>query len=361
MAAPGGLGAGWSLSLGLAVALLANLGFQTLLQGVGLLSFGHALYLGVGAWLMALALRGGWVSEVGWFAWPWLVAGVTAMVAWTIAWLQARRGGVAFAMISLGLAEALAQAAQMMPSWFGGDAGWAVSRPGLTSGTGIAVQPTSLNVALAAVASAALVVVAWRVGLSGERALLWQAQAADDERLEALGQSSGQIRRRAMAWAAAPLGMAGAWMVWWSERFSAEWLSAARSADLLVIGVLGLALSAVVARAVSRLGSSRPIWALGAAATAGAWVMAWSEHLGPAWSEAWGLWLGLAFGWVVWQGQGGSCLPCRVVNHGRIRRIGKNGHARPWLAPCLLQRQRWALRCSPMRSGRRGGAPSRSR
>jgi ABC-type branched-subunit amino acid transport system ATPase component/ABC-type branched-subunit amino acid transport system permease subunit len=356
MVAPGGLSGGWSLSLGLAVALLANLGFQTLLQGAGLLSFGHALYLGLGAWLMALALRGGWVSDVAWLVWPWLVAGATAMVAWGIAFLQARRGGVAFAMISLGLAEALAQGSQMLPSWFGGDAGWAVSRPVWSSSSGIAVPPTATNVALAAVASAALVVMAWRVGLAGPRALLWQAQAADDERLEALGQSSQQIRRRAMAWAAAPLGMAGAWMVWWSERFSAEWLSAARSADLLVIGVLGLALSAAVVSTLSGLRLLRPVWTLGAAATAGAWIMVWAEHLGPAWSEAWGLWLGLAFGWVVWQGQGGLLSPLqgrqRQLNRAPLEEQGCQTLARALpavgaaLGVALLTHAQWQARWS---------------
>jgi len=302
MATPGWLGWGWSLSLGWAVALLANLGFQTLLQGAGLLSFGHALYLGLGAWMMAWVMRAEWVAVLPWVVWPWLMGLATGLVAWLLAFLQARHGGVAFAMISLGLAEAAAQAVLMLPRWFGGDAGWSVSRSAFEGGT-LAAAATPWGIAVAAACSAGLMLGGVRLGLSGHRARLWQAQANDDERLEALGFSAFRIRRAAVTWAAGPLGMAGAWMVWWSERFSAEWWSAGRSADLLVIGVLGAAVASAVGGLFRGFKLDGRPWSLGLASLAGATIMVWSEQLGPAWSEAWSVWLGAAFGWVVWQGR----------------------------------------------------------
>ena len=118
---------------GFARALLSQMGimiifalsYNMLLGQTGLLSFGHAVYSGLGAYfaIHALALigKGSLLFPVS--ALP-LVGGAAGLAFGVIfGWLTTKRAGTTFAMISLGLGEMVFAASLMFPGFFGGEAG----------------------------------------------------------------------------------------------------------------------------------------------------------------------------------------------------------------------------------------------
>ena len=76
--------------------------FNLLIGFVGLMSFGHAAYFGMGGYIAAYTAKAwGWTPEVAIIA-----GGVAAAVLGTVfGWLAIRRSGIYFAMITLALAQ----------------------------------------------------------------------------------------------------------------------------------------------------------------------------------------------------------------------------------------------------------------
>ena len=116
-------------ALGLAsqmgIAVLACLSFHVLWGQGGMLSFGHAVYTGAGAYLCMHTLQAlaahGWPLPVALLP---LLAGLgTAVLALPMGWLSTRRPGTPFAMITLGLGELVWALALMWPAWSGGESG----------------------------------------------------------------------------------------------------------------------------------------------------------------------------------------------------------------------------------------------
>ena len=118
---------------GFARALLAQMGimivfalsYNMLLGQTGLLSFGHAVYSGLGAYfaIHALALigKGALVFPVSLLP---LVGGAGGLLFGVVfGYLTTKRAGTTFAMISLGIGEMVFAASLMFPGFFGGEAG----------------------------------------------------------------------------------------------------------------------------------------------------------------------------------------------------------------------------------------------
>ena len=118
---------------GYARALLSQMGimivfalsYNMLLGQTGLLSFGHAVYSGLGAYftIHALALIGKGALVLPVSVLP-LVGGAAGLLFGIVfGWLSTKRAGTTFAMISLGLGEMVFAASLMFPGFFGGEAG----------------------------------------------------------------------------------------------------------------------------------------------------------------------------------------------------------------------------------------------
>ncbi len=102
----------------LCLALFAS-AFNLLLGYVGLLSFGHAAFLGSAAYVTGLALRSwGLPTELG------ILAGTAAatLLGFVIGSLAIRRSGIYFAMITLGFAQLIYFLVVQM-AWTGGEDG----------------------------------------------------------------------------------------------------------------------------------------------------------------------------------------------------------------------------------------------
>ena len=97
-----------------AIAALACLSYNLLFGQGGMLSFGHAVYTGLGCYAGVHALR---ATAAGSLALPVslvpLAAGLAGLAAAIpLGWASTRKSGTPFAMITLGLGELVAAAAQ---------------------------------------------------------------------------------------------------------------------------------------------------------------------------------------------------------------------------------------------------------
>ncbi len=109
----------------MAIMIIFALSYNMLLGQTGLLSFGHAVYSGLGAYfaIHALALigKGSLVFPVSLLP---LIGGAAGLLFGVVfGWLTTKRAGTTFAMISLGLGEMVFAASLMFPGFFGGEAG----------------------------------------------------------------------------------------------------------------------------------------------------------------------------------------------------------------------------------------------
>jgi branched-chain amino acid transport system permease protein len=107
------------------IMIIFALSYNMLLGQTGLLSFGHAVYMGLGAYFAIHALN---LIGQGKLALPVtllpLVGGVfAALFGALIGWVTTRKAGVAFAMISLGIGEMVHAMSLMFPAFFGGEGG----------------------------------------------------------------------------------------------------------------------------------------------------------------------------------------------------------------------------------------------
>jgi len=111
-------------------AIVFALSYNMLLGQTGMLSFGHAVYYGLGGFMTAHAL-----NVVGAGKWPIplpvmpLVGGLAGLAfAFIFGWASTKRAGTAFAMISLGIGELVAACSLILKGFFGGEGGISTSR-----------------------------------------------------------------------------------------------------------------------------------------------------------------------------------------------------------------------------------------
>ncbi len=105
--------------------IIFALSYNMLLGQTGLLSFGHAVFFGLGGFLTAHMMN---AAESNGVPLPLVVfpvvGGVTGLVFGVILGSVAtRRAGTAFAMISLGIGELVSSSAPILRHFFGGEEG----------------------------------------------------------------------------------------------------------------------------------------------------------------------------------------------------------------------------------------------
>ena len=118
---------GFSLSMlsQMGIAIIFVLSYNMLLGQTGLLSFGHAVYFGLGAFVTAHIVN---FIDQGAFWFPItfvpIVGGITGLLfALVLGFVTTRRAGTPFAMISLGIGELVYAGTSMFPDQFGGESG----------------------------------------------------------------------------------------------------------------------------------------------------------------------------------------------------------------------------------------------
>ena len=112
------------------IAIIVCLSYNMLLGQGGMLSFGHAVYSGLGAYVTVHALnllgRGAFVTPLPLLP---LLGGVAGLAFGVLfGYVTTKRAGTTFAMISLGIGEMVYACVLMFPGFFGGEAGISTNR-----------------------------------------------------------------------------------------------------------------------------------------------------------------------------------------------------------------------------------------
>jgi len=126
-ALPLALKSGFFISLLCQIGIMAvfSLSYNMLLGQTGLLSFGHAVYYGLGAFATMHLL-----NAIGKDGGPLITAllpiagGIAGLAAGVVlGYVTTRKAGTTFAMITLGIGEMVAACSLMFPAFFGGEGG----------------------------------------------------------------------------------------------------------------------------------------------------------------------------------------------------------------------------------------------
>ena len=280
----------------LARSILAQIGYlgiiclsyNLLLGQGGMLSFGHAVYTGLGSFMAIHAMN--WAGQGTLMIpliWVPLVGGLAGLLcAALLGFVSTRKSGTTFAMITLGLGELVAAMALMFPQVFGGEGGITANR---VYGDGFfgfrfgpALQVYYLIAAYAFVCTAALF--AFTGTPLGK---LLNAVRDNPERVAFLGHNPQRVRYAAFTIAGGFAGVGGALAAINFEIVTgADSFSMARSGSFLLFTFLG-----------------------GATFFWGPWVgaalLVLSSVLLSEWTQAWLLYLGLVFLCMVMYAPGG--------------------------------------------------------
>jgi branched-chain amino acid transport system permease protein len=235
-------------SAGFALTLLSQMGimvifalsYNMLLGHGGMLSFGHAVYSGLGAYFAIHALN---LIAKGAFAFPVtllpLIGGVFgALFGVIFGWVTTKKSGVTFAMISLGIAEMVAACSLMLPGFFGGEGGVTANRQVGNAFLGITYGPAIQVYYLIAVWT--FVSIAAMFALS-HTPLGRIANAVRDnpERVEFIGYNTQVVRFLQLVLAAFFAGVSGGLSAINFEIVSAENVGMLRSGGVLLATFIG--------------------------------------------------------------------------------------------------------------------------
>ena len=124
------------------IAIVACLSYNVLLGQGGMLSFGHAVYTGLGTFVAVHVMNsigGGLPIPISLIP---LVGGLAGIFfAVILGYVTTKKAGTPFAMITLGIGELVASMALMFPGFFGGEGGITTDRVYGTPFFGITFGP----------------------------------------------------------------------------------------------------------------------------------------------------------------------------------------------------------------------------
>ncbi|MFM6986721.1 MAG: branched-chain amino acid ABC transporter permease [Hydrogenophaga sp.] len=289
------------------IAIIACLSYNILLGQGGMLSFGHAVYTGLGSYLAIHALN--WVSDGGWpipVSLVPLVGGLAGLFfAMLFGYVTTKKAGTPFAMITLGMAELVFAMSLMFSEFFGGEAGVSGNRVVGTPFMGITYGPPVQVYYLIAVYTFVCVALMFAFTRTPLGRIL-NAVRDNPERVEFIGYNTQKVRYLAFMIAGFFAGIAGGLGAINFEIVTAEVVGAARSGGYLLFTFLG--------GATFFFG---PI--------IGGVLMVLAAVLLSELTKAWLLYLGLIFLFMVMYAPGGIAslimMNLRLASFGRLREI----------------------------------------
>ncbi len=289
------------------IAIIACLSYNMLLGQGGMLSFGHAVYTGLGSFLAIHALN---AAAGGHLPIPVslipLVGGLAGLLfAVLLGYVTTKKSGTTFAMITLGVGELVFAMSLMSPEFFGGEGGVSGNRMVGEPFMDITFGPPRQVYYLIAVYTFICVAAMYAFTRTPLGRML-NAVRDNPERVEFVGYDTRQVRWRAFMIAGFFAGIAGGLGALNFEIVTAEVVGAQRSGAYLLFVFLG--------GATFFFG---PI--------IGAVLMVIGIVLLSEWTKAWLFYLGLIFLFMVMYAPGGVAslimMNLRVAAFGKLRRI----------------------------------------
>jgi branched-chain amino acid transport system permease protein len=287
------------------IAIIACLSYNMLLGQGGMLSFGHAVYTGLGSFVAIHALNSvtGGSLPIPMAAVP-LVGGLAGMgFAALFGYVTTRKSGTTFAMITLGLGELVFAMALMVPEFFGGEGGVSGNRVVKNGFLGITFGPP-IQVYYLIACYTFVAVAAMFAFTRTPLGRMLNAVRDNPERVEFVGYNTQRVRYMAFIIAGFFAGISGGLGALNFEIVTFEVVGAARSGAYLLFTFLG--------GATFFFG---PI--------IGAVMMVLAFVLFSEFTRAWLLYLGLIFLFTVMYAPGGVAslimMNLRVAAFGRLR------------------------------------------
>ena len=289
------------------IAIIACLSYNILLGQGGMLSFGHAVYTGLGSFLAIHALNnisnGSLSLPVSMVPLVGALAGVGFAVLF--GYVTTRKSGTTFAMITLGLGELVFALSLMIPEFFGGEGGVSGNRVTGKAVMGITFGPPIQVYYLIAVYTFVAVGAMFAFTRTPLGRML-NAVRDNPERVEFVGYDTQKVRYFAFIIAGFFAGLSGGLAALNFEIVSAEVVGAARSGGYLLFTFLG--------GATFFFG---PI--------IGGILMVLAFVLLSEFTQAWLLYLGLIFLFMVMYAPGGIAslimMNLRVAAYGKLRQL----------------------------------------
>lgn len=289
------------------IAIIVCLSYNMLLGQGGMLSFGHAVYSGMGAFLaihtLNLVSQGSVPLPVSLIP---IVGGLAGMLfAVIFGWVTTKKAATPFAMITLGVGELVWASSLMFPEFFGGEGGVSGNRVAGAKPLGVTFGPQIqlyYLIALYTFICTGLMFAFTRTPLGR----MLNAVRDNPERVEFVGYDTQKVRYIAFVIAAFFAGISGGLAALNFEIVTSEVVSAPRSGAYLLFTFLG--------GATFFFG---PI--------IGGVLMVLAFVLLSELTKAWLLYLGLVFLFMVMYAPGGIAslvmMNVRVAAFGRLKEL----------------------------------------
>lgn len=221
-------------------AIIFALSYNMLLGQTGMLSFGHAVYYGLGGFITAHAL-----NVIGAGAWPVplpllpVVGGLAGLFfAIVFGWVSTKRAGTAFAMISLGIGELVAACSLILRSFFGGEGGISTNRTKTLHLFGLSFGP-QVQVYYLIAAWCLLCVAAMYAFTRTPLGRMCNAVRDNPERAEFVGYSTQMVRFLAFCVSGFFAGVAGGLAAIHYEIVTSSVVGALASGSVLLMAYIG--------------------------------------------------------------------------------------------------------------------------
>ena len=199
----------------------------------GMVSFGHAAYLGIGGYVVGILAKEGVNS--GFLQWP-LALAVSALFGLAVGALSLRTRGVYFIMITLAFAQMVYYVAIGLDR-YGGDDGLTIYRRS-QFGDLISLSNRTAFYYLCLILLLASIYLVWRI-VNSRFGMVIQGSRSNERRMRAIGFPTYRYRLLCFVIAGTLCGLAGVLLANHTDFISPAMMHWTRSGDLIVMAVLG--------------------------------------------------------------------------------------------------------------------------
>jgi branched-chain amino acid transport system permease protein len=214
------------------ILALAASSLNLILGYGGMISFGHAVYLGIGGYAVGILAHEGVNS--GLVQWPVAIL-ASALFALIVGSLCLRTRGVYFIMITMAFSQMIYYVTAGLDR-YGGDDGLTIYQRSRFPGVDLSNKTAFYYFCLAALLAA--LYGTWRL-VNSRFGMVLQGSRSNDNRMQSLGFPTYRYRLTAFVIAGTLCGLAGALLANHTEFVSPATLYWTRSGDLIVIVVIG--------------------------------------------------------------------------------------------------------------------------
>jgi branched-chain amino acid transport system permease protein len=212
---------------------IAAVSLDLILGYGGMVSFGHAAYLGIGAYAVGIPAYHGITNG---FVQLGLAVAASALVALVIGAISLRTSGVYFIMITLAFAQMLYYLGISLET-YGGDNGMRLAARSRFGGPIDLAQPATFYYLVLAIL--VLLLLAGRRLVASRFGMVIRAAKANESRARAIGFSPARYKLTAFVIAGGTAGLAGALLANQTEYLTPDFMHWTRSGEIMFMVILG--------------------------------------------------------------------------------------------------------------------------